>query len=171
MPSPYKQDIERWRTLLLGQEGAELLLFRNVTGLCLPELQITRWQRPAALLNAEAERLWGVKTVCVSPLAISGTAQREGEKYYVMELLHPDELARIAPHLVEFSTVKENSFARASDYAAILQVMGEKTNGVSGDPCGHFVGLGSFRRISSWVDHQLDRVGLRWYGSIRQLHP
>jgi hypothetical protein len=162
--------MESWRILLFGREGSELLLFRGVSGLRLPELHVPRRQRPAALLNAEAQRLWGVKAVCVSPLGISGPARRDSEKYYVMELLHSNELARIAPHFVELSAVKEDSFARAADYAAIRQIMEQERNSTSNGSGTPFADLGSFRRISSWVEQQLNPLSLHWDGSFRQFH-
>ncbi len=168
--TPLEQEMESWRILLFGREGGELLLFRGVSGLRLPELHIPRRQRPAPLLNAEAERLWSVKTVCVSPLGISGTARRDSEKYYVMELLHPNELARVAPHFVELSAVKEDSFAHAADYAAIQQIMEQERNSESSGRCTPFAELGSFRRISSWVEQQLNPLSLHWDGSFRQFH-
>lgn len=167
MPAtPLEQEMESWRILLFGREGGELLLFRGASGLRLPELHIPRWQRPAAILNAEAERLWKVKTVCVSPLE---TSDQSRPKYYVMEVLDPKELERIAPNFVTLSAVREDSFARAADYAAMLQIMGQQGKGSNGHGTP-FVDLGSFRRISSWVERQLNPLGLQWDGSFQQFH-
>jgi len=136
----------------------------------LPELHIPRWQRPAPLLNAEAERLWKVKTVCVSPLGISGPSRPDSEKYYVMEVLDPKELARIAPNFVTLSAVREDSFARVADYAAMLQIMEQGRNSEGNGRGTPFADLGSFRRISSWVERQLSPLGLHWDGSFQQFH-
>jgi phosphotransferase family enzyme len=167
---PDEREMQSWRILLVGRNGAEVLLFRSPAGLDLPELGIPRWQRPAPLLNAEAERLWKVKTVCISPLELPASAPKASAPYYVMELLRPEQLLLMAPGSVDMSQVQEASFRFPADYAAVRQVMGEKGKETADTARGPFSDNGSFRRISSWVEQQLNQVGLHWDGSFRQLH-
>jgi len=93
-----EQNTDAWRILLFSSNGSELLILRRAAGFCLPVLRIPPQERIAASLNAEAQRLWNVETVCVAPLAIpEPDLISRPARYHVMEVRRPGELSRIAP--------------------------------------------------------------------------
>src|ERR1700731_3117726 len=98
MPASQEQEMESWRILLFARKGAEVLLFRTLSGFRLPELRIPRWQRTAPNLNAEAKRVWQLDTVALFPLKISPANSGSPEcMFHVMEVCRAEELARLAP--------------------------------------------------------------------------
>jgi Phosphotransferase enzyme family len=161
---------DSWRILLFGRGGDELLLFRSPRGFRLPELHIPRGQRVAPNLNAEAKRSWKLDTVCLLPLEVShGDLAGAASKYHVMELCRTEDLARVAPDLIQMSAVKEDSFADAQDYWAVQEGMGVEGPESKHDDRGPFAEFGAFGRISAWVEEQLRPLGLGLDGNFRQL--
>src|SRR5690242_13424923 len=99
-----EQNTDAWRILLFASNGSELLVLRRPSGFCLPVLQIPAQERIAASLNAEAQRVWNVETVCVAPLDIPDHDRISGHaRYHVMEVRRPEELSRIAPKAMDTS--------------------------------------------------------------------
>jgi hypothetical protein len=122
------------------------------------------------LLNAEAKRFWNVETVCILPFEVPcGEAARKA-RYFIMQLHRPEEWASLVPGFVRLSSVKEDSFAFASDFAAIRKAMALGRRESDGDFSGPFAEFGAFRRISSWVEEELSALGFEWDGTFSQLH-
>lgn len=170
MKNSYEEETDPWRILLFGRNGAELLLVRSPSGLRLPELFIPRQQRIVPNLNAEAKRLWNLDTVCLFAFDVPHSELATVNcGYHVMEVVKPEELARVAPDFVLLSNLKEASFADRRDYWAVRQGMGFKQGSFPQDCQGPFSEFAAFRRISTWVEEQLRPLGLRWDGKFRQL--
>jgi hypothetical protein len=166
-----EQNTDAWRILLFASNGSELLVLRRAAGFCLPVLRIPPQERIAASLNAEAQRLWNVETVCVAPLDISHPDRISGPaRYHVMEVRTPEELRRIAPKVMEVESLKENAFADARDYLAVRRAMKLDAIESSHGSQGPFSEFESFREISDWVEQQLQPLGRRCDGVLRQLH-
>ena len=166
-----EQNTDAWRILLFASNGSELLALRRAAGFCLPVLRIPPQERIAASLNAEAQRLWSVETVCVAPFDILHPGRISGPaRYHVMEVRTPEELRRIAPKVMEVESLKENAFADARDYLAVRRAMKLDAVESSHGSQGPFSKFESFREISDWVEQQLQPLGRRFDGSFRQLH-
>ena len=75
MTSRVREETDVWRILLFGENGTELLVLRSLSGFRLPELRIPRFERVAPHLNAEAQGLWNLDTVC---LDVNAPAWHEG---------------------------------------------------------------------------------------------
>jgi hypothetical protein len=164
------EDTDVWRILLFGRCGEELLLLRSSSGCRLPELRIPRGQRIAPNLNAEVKRVWNLDAVCLSPLEVANGGLAEANcKYHVIELRSPEEMARVAPNFMQMSGLKEESFADARDYLAVQRGMRLESAGSQSNSRGPFAQFGAFARISAWVEEQLQPLGLRLDGHIRQL--
>lgn len=167
--APLKEpEIETWRILLFGSGGAETLLFRSPSGLRLPELRVPRGQRVPPHLNEQTKRLWNVETVCVSSLGVSCENSTGDAKYYVLELHRPQQWAHLVRDAVELSSLKRDSFADPTDFAAIQKATAPKDSNGGSDFCGPFADFGAFERISSWTEEQLRPLGLRWDGHFCQ---
>jgi len=157
-----------WRILLCTRDGEELLAFNRPSGICLPTLSISRHERTAGALNEAARRQWQTRTVCVAPLNIEDLGENPDDaRYQVMEVLHPEDLSRLAPRTRNIAALKASEFADIRDYLAVRRVM--KLDGALCGPDEPFSGLGSFERISRWVDTQLAPTRRR-NGNFRQLH-
>src|ERR1700720_1159161 len=119
-----EQNADAWRILLFSSNGSELLVLRRASGFCLPVLHIPRHERIAASLNAEAQRIWNVETVCLAPLDIPHPDRTSGHaRYQVMEVRKPEELSRIAPKAMDVAVLTENAFADIRDYLAVRRTM------------------------------------------------
>jgi hypothetical protein len=159
--------IEAWRILLFARNGAELLLLKQPPGLCLPVLRIPRHERLAASLNAEVQRCWNLDSVSVAPFRIAHPDRTVGEApYYVMEVRKPEELSRIAPKTMDAAGLKAHAFSDVRDYLAIRRAM--KIDDSSCNPEGPFGAFESFRKISRWVEEQLEPLGRKWEGGFDQ---
>ncbi len=166
-----EQNTDSWRILLFASSGSELLVLRRASGLCLPVLHIPPQERIAANLNAEAQRLWNVETVCVAPLDIPHPDRTSGHaRYHVMEVCKPEELRRIAPNVMDVEALNESAFADARDYVAVRRTMKLDAPHSSLESQGPFSDCGAFQTISAWVEQQLEPLGRRWDGTLRQLH-
>lgn len=164
-----ESDTYTWRILLCAREGEELLAFNRPAGICLPRLSISRHERTAGALNEAARRQWQVETICVAPLDIADLGENPDEaRYEVMEVLHPEDLSRLAPRTRNIAKLKASEFADVRDYLAARRVM--KLDGTPPrDSQEPFSRLGSFERISRWVDTQLP-PSCRRTATFRQLH-
>ena len=166
-----EQNTEAWRILLFAPNGSELLVLRRPSGFCLPVLHIPEQERIAAGLNAQAQRLWNVETVCVVPFSIPHTDRTSGDaRYQIMEVLRSDDLSRIAPKTVNAATLSEDAFSDVRDYLAVRRAMKLDAAHSSRDSQGPFSEFEAFQKISTWVEQQLQPLGRRWDGTIRQLH-
>jgi hypothetical protein len=164
-----ESDTYTWRILLCASDGEELLAFNRPSGICLPTLSISRHERTAGALNEAARRQWQIETICVAPLDIAEFGENSDDaRYEVMEVLHPEDLSRFAPRTRNIAALKATEFADVRDYLAARRVM--KLDGTP--PCDShepFSRLGSFERISRWVDTRLP-PSCRRTGTFRQLH-
>ncbi len=170
MPEPQQLENEVWRVLLFAHEGSELLLLRSPSGFRLPELHIPRWQRTAPNLNAEVKRLWKLDALSLFPMEVEladGVARQH--RYHVMELCHPEELARVAPDFLIISVLQEASFAHRRDFLAVRQAMRFDGASFPDTHKGPFSEFGSFQKICAWVQTQLRSFDLQWDGCFRQL--
>ena len=166
-----EQNTNAWRILLFASNGSELFVLRRASGFCLPVLHIPPQERIAASLNAEAQRLWNVETVCVAPLDIPYPDRTSGPaRYHVMEVRRPEELSRIAPKAMDVAALTENTFADVRDYLAVRRTMKLGASEPSHDSQGPFSEFESFRNISAWVEQQLRPLGRGCDGAFRQLH-
>lgn len=166
-----EQNTDAWRILLFASSGSELLVLRRPSGFCLPVLHIPPQERIAENLNAEAQRVWKVETVCVAPLDIPHPDRISGHpRYHVMEVRSPKELSRIAPKTMDVAALKENAFADARDYFAVRRAMKLDAADSSRGSEGPFFEFESFRKISAWVEQQVQPLGRRCDGAFRQLH-
>ena len=165
------QETDSWRILLFGRSGSELLVFRGCSGFRLPELQIPSQQRIAPNLNAEAKRLWKLDTISLFPLPVDhSNVPASPRKYHVMEVCRPEHLARLAPHCLLVSDLREASFADRQDFLAVQRGMRLDGASFTQEECrGPFSEFGSFQKICEWVKTELLRLGLSWDGSFRQL--
>ena len=157
-----------WRILLCARDGEELLAFNRPSGICLPELSIPRHERTAEALNEAARRQWQVETICVGPLDIAGPGENADDiRYEVMEVLDPGDLSRLAPRTRNIAALRASEFADTRDYLAVRRIM--RVDNAFSDSQEPFSALGSFDRISRWVDTQLAPPRRRT-GSMRQFH-
>jgi hypothetical protein len=166
-----EQNTDVWRILLFASSGSELLVLRRASGFCLPALHIPPQERIAASLNAEAQRLWNVETVCLAPFDISHPNLISGPvRYHVMEVRRSEELSRIAPKAIDVAALSENTFVDVRDYLAVRRTMKLDALDPSHDSHGPFSEFESFRQISDWVEQQLQPLGRQCNGTLRQLH-
>jgi hypothetical protein len=166
-----EQNIDAWRILLFASNGSELFVLRRPSGFCLPVLHIPPHERIAASLNAEAQRIWNVETVCVGPLDIPHPDRMSGHaQYHVMEVRRPEELSRIAPKAMDVAALTENTFADVRDYLAVRRAMKLDAAEPSHDSQGPLSEFESFRKISDWIEQQLQPIGRQCDGTFRQLH-
>src|SRR6267154_1455677 len=115
--------------------------------------------------------LWNVETVCVAPLDIPHPDRTSGHaRYHVMEVCKPEELRRIAPNVMDVEALNESAFADARDYVAVRRTMQLDAPHSSLASQGPFSDCGAFQTISAWVEQQLEPLGRRWDGTLRQLH-
>ncbi len=166
-----ERNTDAWRILLFASNGSELFVLRRPSGFCLPVLRIPPQERIAASLNAEAQRLWNLETVCVAPVEIPHPDGTSGcARYHVMEVRKPQELLRIAPKAVNIETLKENAFTDVRDYLAVRCAMKFDAANSPPDSRGPFSEFDAFQKISTWVEQQLRLLGRQWDGTVRQLH-
>jgi hypothetical protein len=166
-----EQNTAAWRVLLFASNGSELLVLSRPSGFCLPVLHIPSQERIAANLNAEAQRLWNIDTVCVAPFDVPHPERISGDaRYHVMEVRNPEELLRIAPRAMNVAALQQSAFADVRDYVAVCCAMKLDATDSPQDSQGPFSGFGAFRQISNWVEEQLQPLGRQWNGAFRQLH-
>jgi hypothetical protein len=166
-----EQSTAAWRILLLAKNGLELLALRRPAGFCLPVLQISPHRRIAESLNAEAQRLWHVETICIVPFDVPHPDGTSGlARYHVMEVRKSEDLIRIAPRGVDIDTLAKDAFSDVRDFLAVRRAMKLDAANSSQVTSGSFSECGSFHEISTWVERQLQPVGRKWDGSFRQLH-
>ena len=86
MESQEQSEHETCRAIVLGRDGAEVLLKIAEPGFAFPAVEIPRWERLAENLTAALRREWGCDAVCLfTPDRSSEDGDSNGKHYEVME--------------------------------------------------------------------------------------
>lgn len=171
MEQSQQSEKEIYRVIVLRQSGPELLLARNESGFCLPEVEVPRWQRVAEDLNAAMTNTWGEEVVCL--FAIDAGFPLDGEHvvhYQVAEHWRCSGKSAVPTQWVSVGALHQDVSVDASDYAAIQRSIAECDDWARKPVAGPFAQLGWFKELCNWISEVTAPRGFHLNGNFRQLN-
>lgn len=171
MERSLQSDREIYRVIVLGQAGTELLLAPTATGVSLPEVEVPRWQRAAANLNAAMKSRWGEEVICLFTPDVGPSPGTEREVHYQMAE-HWREVGKSdsPTQWVPTSTLSEASFAHPADYAAVRRALAEHDAHASGTLLVPFGSVGWVKQLIEWMREVIEPKGFHLTGNFCQVN-
>jgi hypothetical protein len=171
MKDPDQIERESHRLIITRRNGSEILYASNGFDWSLPCLEILTKHRVAEQLTEKLHVEWGLRAYYLFDMSPSGLDRTPARtKYAVMESLHSDERAPAGSRWFPISGRGSLFVVPIEDNAAITKAL-LQTNSNSSDPTmGAFARLGWLEELLHWVQGQIDPLGLRLTGAIRQLN-
>jgi hypothetical protein len=158
-----------YRILLLRNGGSELLV-AGERAPALPCVEIPRWERTGVNLNAAVRDRYGISAVCLFTPDLSVTTDGEPPLYQAMETREANARAPEGMYWLPVNAFSHQFFANAQDFRALANTLrqihefeNEETRGPFGKP-------GWIDELSAWIQHEVDRYGLRLTGEFQQLN-
>jgi hypothetical protein len=162
---------DRYRLLLLGKNGSELLAAGERPPFTLPSVEIPRWERVAEDVTAAVRERYGICALCLfTPEMFSITTDGEQPLYQVMETREPRKGAPEETGWLSLDSISDQSFADGRDFVAITCMLRQMAEFQSGEAIGPFGRPGWIEELSSWVQREIEPHGLRLSGQFRQLN-
>lgn len=170
MESTQQSERETYRTIVLDQNGIDLLLAPTESGFFLPSVEVPRWQRLAEHLTTAMKRTWGCEAICLFTPDVTPSANHANRiTYQVMECWHHTETHDARTKWVPISTLAQDSFHDSTDYLAVQQSLAEcdVRARATAEP---FAKLGWFRELQTWVEQVTRPLGLQLKGPFCQFN-
>lgn len=156
-----QSESERYRVIVLGRGGMEILLVPNGERQILPWVEIPRWQRVAENLTGAMKSDWGEEVVCLFEPATDPRTDGGVPRYQAAEHLRTCGNPKMPRRWVPLSTLCPDSVTDACDYRVIKQVVTMCNKEVEGASAGPFVRLGWFCELRNWIESVVEPMGFR----------
>lgn len=170
MASAEQNESERYRVIVLGRSGTEVLLVPDGERQMLPWVEIPRWQRVAEKLTATVKSDWGEEVVCLFELPTESADNRDITRYHAAEHLRTCGSPKMRAHWVPLSTLCEDSLIESRDYAVIKQVVGVCYGEIQPTSTGPLARLGWFNEVRNWIESAIGPIGFHLRGEFQQLN-
>ena len=170
MTTGEQSESERYRVIVLGRGGTEVLLVPNGERHILPWVEIPRWQRVVENLTVALKSEWGEEVVCLFDRASEPLADGSVGCYQALEHLRACGDPKIPTRWMPLSTLRQDSLIEAHDYAAIKQVVGVCKGEIERPSAGPFARLGWFGDLRNWIESVIEPMGFHVEGKFRQLN-
>ena len=166
----FEQQIETdlHRVILLGSNGAEVLVRHDHAHLDLPALPIPRHQRVAENLTAFMLREWSQDAV--SLFALNPSSINSETRYQVAESTAAQRSSITGLRWVSVSSLEESQFEQPADYKGIASALAQCEEYAAGHGHGPFGRLGWFVELTEWVRDRIRPSGLALSGRFNQLN-
>ena len=158
-------EVDLYRIVLLSSCGERVLVISDKGRLLLPSISVPQYQRPAEHLTASLESKWTQRAVCLFALEGSQSAEL---RYYVMQSCEESPRCTASSLWVSLSSIAENQFHEAMDYAAVMDSVCQCQAHAGGQ--GAFGRLNWFSEITAWVGKVAAPQGLTLSGHFAQFN-
>ena len=166
MDRTHNQGRDRYRLIIVRRNGSEILFSSNGFDWSLPCLEISSQHRIAEQLTGKLHAERGLGAYCLFTLNPSRPeGQKERAKYAVMEALQDNDRAPAASRWLPIGGKGSRLVDPPEDNAAITDALQEMNTAI-----GPFARRGWLRGLFEWAQTQIDPLGLRVTGAIRQLN-
>lgn len=170
MASEKQSGSERYRVIVLGRGGTEVLLVPNHERYILPWVEIPRWQRVVENLTVALKSDWGEEVACLFQPTTELPADGDSTGYQAAEHLRTCGNSKMVTRWVPLSTLSQDLLIEAHDYTAIKQVVGVCKREIERPSAGPCVRLGWFGDLRNWIESVIEPMGFRINGEFRQLN-
>jgi hypothetical protein len=162
---------ESHRLIITRRNGSEILFSSNGLDWSLPWLEILSKHRVAEQLTEKLQVECGLQAYYLLDLRPSGSDRTAARtKYAVMESLHSDERAPAGSRWFPITGRGSQLVVPSEDNAAITRALLQTNSNSNDSEMGPFARLGWLKELRDWVQTQIDPLGLRLTGAIRQLN-
>jgi hypothetical protein len=166
MDRAHNQGRDRYRLIIVRRNGSEILVSSNGFDWSLPCLEISSQHRIAEQLTKKLHAERGLGAYCLFTLNPSNPDRHtERTKYAVMEALQDNDRAPAASRWLPIGGQGSRLVDPTEDNAAITDALQEMNTAI-----GPFARPGWLRELFAWAQTQIDPLGLRVTGAIRQLN-
>jgi hypothetical protein len=160
----YRKD--RYRLILLGASGTQVLVVPTENGFALPEVEIPAFERVPENLRNEVSTHWNQDILCLSMLPpVSDT----GPRYFAAEALREGVPTHNCVWL-QMASLEQSSIAYSTDLQALHRWLARGADASHTSQKGPFAQPGWFEEVCAWVATQIEPLGLRMTGPFRQLN-
>lgn len=170
MASGEQSESKRYRVIVLGRGGTEVLLVPNGERHILPWVEIPRWQRVVENLTVAVKSDWGEEVACLFEPATELPADGDDAGYQAAEHLLTCGNSKMPTRWMPLSTLRQDSLIEAHDYAAIKQVVGVCKGEIERPSAGPFARPGWFGDLRNWIESVIQPMGFHVDGKFRQLN-
>lgn len=171
MEASGQSDRETYRVIVLGRNGAEVLLTRSDAGLCFPQVTIPRWQRVTENITIAIRKEWGAEVICLFELPGEPPLDAQNNfQYMVTKHWRGFEGSAVALRWIPVNHLREDSFLESPDYSAVERSLLRCSAPVPDHATGPFVHLSWFEDLCQWVGEAIASRGLHLNGTFRQLN-
>jgi hypothetical protein len=165
--SQEQSEREICRVIVLGRDGAEVLLKSAELGFAFPAVEVPRWERLAENLTAALRRDWGCDAVCLfTPNHSSEDRDSNGKHYEVMECWHFGG-RKGETVWKEILSLTADSFQDEAEFRTFQQALRE-LDGYKHDPSSPFATSGWLPSLRDWTADVIRPFGLELTGPMRQ---
>jgi len=166
MDRAHNRGPDRYRLIILRRNGSEILVSSNGLEGSLPGLEISSQHRIAEQLTKKLHAERGLGAYCLFTLNPSRPDQQtERTKYAVMEALPNNDRAPAASRWLPIGGIGSRLVDPSEDNVAIADALREMNTAI-----GPFARPGWLWELFAWAQTQIDPLGLRVTGAIRQLN-
>jgi hypothetical protein len=151
------------RVIVLGRDGAEILLKIAGTGFAFPALEIPRWERSAENLTATLRRDWGCDAVC---LFTPDPSSADSEHSEVMECLC-DQGRKKETAWKPVLSLTADSFENGAEHRILEQCLHQLSR-YERDPSSPFGRRGWLDELRCWTAEVIRPLRLRLTGPFCQ---
>ncbi len=155
---------DRFRILLYGRNGKELLLVPSGGGFALPNVYIPPYTRVAQQMNEAIWKDWRLQSFCLFPVGDPNSPAYAAELWGAVST-HPANM-----NWFPVDSLTPGDFPEAQDFDAIdtaTKLFDQYGNAGATEPFGKF---GWLRDVAEWVESKATQIGLRLTGNFQQLN-
>jgi hypothetical protein len=121
-------------------------------------------------MNAAVRERYGISAVCLFTPNLSVTTDGEPPLYQVMETRNANAPAPEGMYWLPVDALSDQFFANAQDFRTLANTLRQIHEFENEETPGPFGKPGWIDELSSWIQHEVDRYGLRLTGGFRQLN-
>ena len=161
---------EKWRLIIIRDDGAEILVSSDEAKYALPEVEIPCQRRIAANVNRAVERDFGLRVISLYEVAPRNPALAAEALYHAAVATESAQVRRAGTHWVYTRALTADSFSSVGEFAAVDALLIKlETTGMHAatEP---FLEPDWFPKVRNWIERSLRPHSLHLTGDFRQLN-
>jgi len=161
---------DTYSLVITRRNASEVLCLADGPYCALPSVEISHSERVAEQTNAVVYRQFNVEAYCLSthfPDLLHSALRVCG--YCAMECLEPEAAVPSQLYWVSASSLSEATFRNSVTLTDVQRILRTITPAGPSEDAATFGKSGSLRKITNWVQNQVESLNLRLTGRFRQL--
>jgi Phosphotransferase enzyme family len=171
MATQTQPDRVQYRLIVTRRSATEVLLSKQLPRCALPKLDVPARTRVAEQLVASTMEKYQLETYCLWTGSFPSPLQDcSPDRYAVMEARHPNDDPPPGTEWILSATTAPEVMITAADQSAIRISLENLNRYLANPDTGPFARPGWIQELLSWVEDQLEPIGLRLTGGFQQIN-